>query len=218
MRAPFDLFQKQVHVIVGCSDARDVGGVFAESVAAVRDAYRARGVAVEFHAIRTPGSFVTADVLDDLHRIVESSERAADVSERVRYFVHIQTHGEVQTKSEDKAHVHPTGLTVVANSPFNCGMLGAARVSIELEDMILRLKPRVICRWGMRTLGDDDAIRELLLETYAHRGALAGDWIRSIDDLRTHPRLQESVLRHAIEGSRTLRSCSCRTTSIGLRT
>lgn len=44
-----------------------------------------------------PGSFVTADVIDDLHRNVEASERTQSETLRsVRYFVHIQTHGEVR--------------------------------------------------------------------------------------------------------------------------
>lgn len=194
---------KEVHVLVGCADARDVGGIFAEALDAARAKYAARDIDVEFHALRTAGSFVTRDVIDDVRRIVEIQERRA-VTE-VRYFVHIQTHGEV--REEASAGSAPMErFVVVPGSPFNCGMLGAASVSVELERLVLLTKPSVKVRGRTREIGDEDDIRALLLDVYAHRGSLAGDWIKSIDDLRTHPRLQESVLRDAIMSDRTLRS------------
>lgn len=194
---------KEVHVLVGCADARDVGGIFADALDAVRARYAAGGIEIEFHALRTAGSFVTRDVIDDVRRIVEIEERRATAP--VRYFVHIQTHGEVREEVGSRS-APMERFAVVRGSPFNCGMLGAASVSVELERLVLLTKPAVVVRGQSREIRDEDDIRALLADVYAHRGALAGDWIRSIDDLRTHPRLQESVLREAIMADRTLRS------------
>lgn len=195
--------RREVHVVVGCSDARDVGATFTDALATVRKKYRNDGIKIEFHALRTAGSFVTRDIIDDLRRIVELNERRT--VETIRYFVHVQTHGEVEEAGQ-------AGLTpmerfeIVRGSPFNCGMLGAASVAVELERLVLRARPTMDVNGRVRTMRTDDDIRALLFDVYAHRGSIAGDWIRSIDDLRTHPRLQESVLRDAIGNDRTLRS------------
>lgn len=196
--------QKEIHVVVGCADARDVGGIFADALAAVRERYAARGVPIAFHALRTAGSFVTRDVIDDVRRIVEIEERQAEIP--VRYFVHIQTHGEVEEEQAASGATPLERYSVVRGAPFNCGMLGAASVSVELERLILRVKPTITVCGRARTIRNEDDIRDLLAAVYAHRGTIAGDWIRSIDDLRTHPRLQEGVLRAAIADDRTLRS------------
>ena len=194
----------EVHVLVGCADARDVGAAFAESVAVVRARFRARGVQVVFHALRTAGSFVTRDVIDDVRRIVELEERRSGVP--VRYFVHIQTHGEVVVEPEPSGPTALERLSIVGGSRFNCGMLGASTVSIELERLLLQRKPTVVVHGVPRQIRNERDIRALLFDVYAFRGSLAGDWIRSIDDLRTHPRLQESVLRGAVAADRTLRN------------
>lgn len=203
---PSPITTQEVHVLLGCADARDVGGTFADALAAVRERYEARGVAVGFHALRTAGSFVTQDVIDDVRRIVEIQERRAP--QPVRYFVHIQTHGEVEEVAPPSTASTPMAarLGIVRGSPFNCGMLGASSVSVELERLVLERKPTVVVRGAPRQIMDEDDLRALLADVYAHRGSVAGDWIRSIDDLRTHPRLQESVLSDAIARDRTLRN------------
>lgn len=195
--------ERQVHVVIGCADARDVGGLFADALAAVSERYAARGVEVGFHALRTAGSFVTRDVIDDLRRIIEVEERRA--ATLVRYAVHIQTHGEVEEGGEPERSPIER-ISIVPGSRFNCGMLGASNLSVELERLLLRVQPEVVVRGRRLRLRDAVDLRALLVDVYAHRGTIAGDWIRSIDDLRTHPRAQEGVLRDAIASDRTLRS------------
>lgn len=195
--------KEEVHVVVGCADARDVGGHFASALEAATRGYAANGIEIELHALRTPGSFVTRDVIDDLRRIVETHERGA--IDDVRYFVHIQTHGGVRVVGGREA-APMDRYEIVAGSPFNCGMLGASGASIELEQLLLRERATWSQHGHVRRIEREEDIRELLHHVYAHQGALAGDWIRSIDDLRTHPRSQEMVLREAIRTDRTLRS------------
>lgn len=196
--------RREVHVVVGCSDARDVGATFTEALDAVRARYLADGVEIEFHALRTAGSFVTRDVVDDLHRIVELRERTVRIP--VRYFAHVQTHGEIDASSDTADKSPLETMRVVPGSTFNCGMLGASTVSVELERFLLAEKPTVKVHGRALSLRKEGDIRQLLLDVYGHRGALAGDWIRSIDDLRTHPRTQLGVLLDAVDADRTLRS------------
>lgn len=199
--------EKEVHVLIGCSDARDIGGTFVLAVEDVQRAYLERGIEIEFHSIRTPGSFVTIDVIEDLRRIVEASERALPGAHRdVRYFVHIQTHGDVEITPGMEGASPIERIEIVRGSHFNCGMLGAGDVSIEFEREILARKPTVQVHGRAHALHDEHAIHRLLAEAYAFSGYLAGDWIRSIDDLRTHPRLQKSSLEKAIAADRTLRN------------
>jgi len=42
---------------------------------------------------------------------------------------------------------------------------------------------------GVKKVLKDNDLRSLLKNIYAYDGFLAGDWIKSIDLLRTHPRL-----------------------------
>lgn len=202
--SPDEPSSREIHVLVGCADARDVGATLADAIASVSARYLEKGVLVVFHALRTAGSFVTRDVIDDVRRIVEIEERRSAVP--TRYFVHIQTHGEVSVGEHEHGRSGIEHLSIVPGSPFNCGMLGASGVSVELERLVLRLQPTLRFHGRERAVRSEDDIRALLLEVYAYRGSIAGDWIRSIDDLRTHPRLQESVLREAISADRTLRN------------
>jgi hypothetical protein len=194
----------EVHILIGCADARDIGGSFIAAVGDAQQAYLDRGVAVELHALRTPGTFVTPDLVEDLRAIIAATQRARSPGAAVRYFVHVQTHGEIDVDD------HACGLhrlRVVAGSRFNCGMLGATGVGLEMERLLLARAPTLPLRGGVTcTIDSEDAIRALLRERYAHDGFLAGDWVRSIDDLRTHARLQKAVLRRALDRDPALRA------------
>ena len=55
------------------------------------------------------------------------------------------------------------------------------------------------------TIDNDTKIKQLLKEHYAYDGYLAGDWIFSIDLLRTHPRHQRTLLEKAIDSDSELK-------------
>lgn len=199
------LEEREIHMLIGCSDARDLGGTTVSAITRQRARYRSRGVDVQLHVVRTPGSFATRDVLEDLHRMVERSERTQpETCRRTRYFVHVQTHGEVRALPGGSRFLHD--LTIVQGSPFNCGMLGAAGLAIELERHLLDRRPTITLRGKPFTIDHEDRIHHLLGEVYAYDGYLAGEWIRSIDDLRTHCRMQENAVKAAVAGDRLLRN------------
>ena len=61
--------EKQVHILIGCADARDLNQVQLDAMNVITEEFRKqRGVEVEMHVIRAAGSFVTPDVVMDIKR------------------------------------------------------------------------------------------------------------------------------------------------------
>jgi len=191
--------EKQVHILIGCADARDLSQVQLDAVDVVTKEYRSRGVEIEYHVVRAAGSFVTPDVVMDIKRTIEQAERSLVGRMPVRYYVHIQTHAHLTEDSNDDYISHVHDLHVVPGSPLNCGMLNASTVGVEIEQMIVEQKPVLELDGKKVTVDNDTKIKLLLREHYAYDGYLAGDWIFSIDLLRTHPRHQRTLLEKAID-------------------
>jgi hypothetical protein len=203
-----EIRETQVHILIGCADARDVGQVHIDAVTATQKRYRERGIHAHFHVIRVPGSFVTEDVLADVRRIVALSEAEnyrADAPPQ--YFAYVQVHGALSDSGIEGCYTGTTpSLRIEQGSPLNCGMLGATGVAMEIEELLLLLHPTFPLHNGKTLrIGDENDIRTLLREVYDYDGFFAGDWVRSIDDLRTHARAQKAVLERAIAHDPELR-------------
>lgn len=191
--------EKQVHILIGCADARDLSQVQLDAVAGVTDEYKQNGVEVEVHMIRAAGSFISPDVVMDIKRTFEQAQRnVQDVSIPISYYVHIQTHGHLTEDSNDSYISHVHELKIVDGSPLNCGMLNASAVGVEIEQMIVEERPVITVKGKSIAIDNDTRIKFLLREYYAYDGYLAGDFIKSIDLLRTHPRHQRTVLEKHI--------------------
>ena len=193
--------EKQVHILIGCADARDLNQIQLDAINHVTEEFRKkRDIDVEMHVIRAAGSFVTPDVVMDIKRTFEQAQRnVTDLEVPIYYFVHIQTHGHLTEDSNDSYISHVHELKIVEGSPLNCGMLGASSVGVEIDQMIVDEKPEIEVRGKRIRIYNDTKIKTLLTEVYAYEGYLAGDWITSIDLLRTHPRHQRTVLEKAIQ-------------------
>jgi hypothetical protein len=192
------MHEKQVHILIGCADARDLSQLQLDAVASVSEEFKGKGIDIEMHVIRAAGSFVSPDVVMDIKRTFEQAQRAADASMPMRYFVHIQTHGHLTEDSNDHYISHVHDLHIVDGSPLNCGMLGASAVGVEIEQMIIGEKPVIAFEGKSVVIDNDTKIKKLLQNFYAYDGYLAGDWIKSIDLLRTHPRHQRTTLEKTI--------------------
>lgn len=191
--------QKEIHIQVGCADARDLSQIQLDAIETVAQQFREQGIEVEVHVIRAAGSFITPDVVMDIKRTFEQVQReTADLTIPIRYFVHIQTHGHFTEDSNDHYISHVHDLQLVEGSPLNCGMLNASALSVEIEKMIVDEAPEIEVRGKKIKVDNDTRIKQLLHELYAYDGYLAGDWIRSIDLLRTHPRHQRTILEKHI--------------------
>lgn len=207
--------EKQVHILIGCADARDLSQIQLDAVTQVTEEFRKkRDIDVEMHVIRAAGSFVTPDVVMDIKRTFEQAQRnVTDLSVPIYYFVHIQTHGHLTEDSNDSYISHVHDLKIVEGSPLNCGMLGASGVGVEIEQMIVDEKPEIEVRGKKIRIYNDTKIKMLLSEVYAYEGYLAGDWITSIDLLRTHPRHQRTILERAIQHDAELKMLGIKITS-----
>jgi hypothetical protein len=200
--------ERQVHILVGCADARDVGQAHMDAVNATVTRYAERGIMVAFHVLRVPGTFVTRDVLADIRRVIAGAEQEEYVpGVPTRYYVYVQVHGVLEDAPTTGCFLNPTPyLKIKTGSPLNCGMLGATGVAVELEEMILRAAPEVtLPDGGKLDVVTEENLRTLLHDVYAYDGYFAGDWIRSIDDLRTHARYQKGVLERAVAADPELR-------------
>jgi len=206
--------QHEVHILLGCADARDLSQIQIDAVRSVSAEWRKKGIDVDYHIIRAAGSFVTQDIVMDIKRTIEQELRNShDISRPVEFFVHIQSHGHLTAESSDEyiAHVHE--LRIVEGSPLNCGMLHASSLGIELEELLLKEKPEVMIKGEPFKVEDYAGIRRMLRNVYNHDGYLAGDWIKSIDLLRTHPRNQRTQLERIIATDPELRNLDIKVTA-----
>jgi hypothetical protein len=200
------MHEKQVHILIGCADARDLSQIQLDAMANVSKAYKKNDIDIEVHVIRAAGSFVTPDVVMDIKRTFEQVQRESQDHEvEMKYYVHIQTHGHLTEDSNESYISHVHDLKIVEGSPLNCGMLNASAVGVEIEKMIVNEKPEIDVKGRRHKIYNDTKIKLLLKEVYAYDGYLAGDWITSIDLLRTHPRHQRTVLEKAIAGDPELK-------------
>jgi len=135
------------------------------------------------------------------------------VNRPVRFFVHIQSHGHLTEDSSKEYISHVHDLHIVDGSPLNCGMLGASALGIEIEQLLLEEKPEVFFKGEKHKIDSDLMIRRLLRNIYNHDGYLAGDWIKSIDLLRTHPRNQRTILERAIKNDPDLKTLDIKITA-----
>jgi hypothetical protein len=190
--------EKQVHILIGCADARDLSQIQLDAIASTTAGFQKEGIEVELHVIRAAGSFVTPDVVMDIKRTFEQVQRNNNEDVPMHYFVHIQTHGHLTEESNDHYISHVHDLHIVDGSPLNCGMLHASAVGVEIEEMIVAEKPEIKVKGKTYKIINDTSIKLLLSEVYAYDGYLAGDWVTSIDLLRTHPRHQRTLLEKAI--------------------
>jgi hypothetical protein len=122
--------EKQVHIVIGCADARDLNQIQLDAAASTSAAFLEEGIEVEMHVIRAAGSFVTPDIVMDIKRTFEQVQRNNESLVPMRYFVHIQTHGHLTEESNDNYISHVHDLRIVDGSPLNCGMLNASAVGL----------------------------------------------------------------------------------------
>ncbi len=206
--------EHEIHILLGCADARDLSQLQVDAIRTVSAQWRERGIDVDFHTIRSAGSFVTPDVVMDIKRTVEQELRSSlDVKRPVRFFVHIQSHGHLTEDSSKEYISHVHDLHIVEDSPLNCGMLHASSLGIELEHLLLEEKPEIEFHGQTYKVENSLDIRTLLRFVYNHDGYLAGDWIKSIDLLRTHPRNQRTQLENAIKSDSELKTLNIKVTA-----
>jgi hypothetical protein len=206
--------ERQVHILLGCADARDLSRIYIQALLQTIQDYETQGIEVSFHKVRTPGSFATASAIADIRGILDEEQRIGDSSIPVSFHIHIQAHGEIANCQENRFVYLTHDVEIKQGSALNCGMLHATQVALELEKLLLQEQPTVTLPGDRHiTLKDEQDIRTLLREVYAYNGYMAGDWVSSIDDLRTHPRKQRALLEDAIRNDSTLKNLNIQITA-----
>lgn len=189
----------QLHILIGCADARDLSQIQLDVInSKIRD-FAIKGKKVQMQTIRAAGAFISPDVYQDIKNIILTYQKEipADFAEE-GYYVHIQSHGHLTEDSNTNYISHIYDMRIVEGSPLNCGMLHASSVGVEIEQLILSNKLKYRLGNEVIEVNNDEGLRRLLRDVYAYDGFLAGDWIKSIDLLRTHPRAQKSTLEKMI--------------------
>src|SRR5688572_3998189 len=167
------IHEKQVHIQIGCADARDLSQLQLDAIANTTASFKKSGIEVEVHVIRAAGSFVTPDVVMDIKRTFEQAQRMNNINVPMRYYVHIQTHGHLTEDSHENYISHVHDLRIVDGSPLNCGMLHASAVGVEIEEMIVAEKPEIEVKGKTYKIINDTTIKMMLREVYAYDGYLA---------------------------------------------
>ncbi len=206
--------KQELHIQIGCADARDLSHVQLQVIEDKRAEYLRRGIHVDFQVIRAAGSFVTHDVFEDIKHIIlqyQVNDPLPDYS--ADYFVHIQTHGHLTEHCQKGYLTHIYDMEIVEGSPLNCGMLGATGVGVALEQLLIEEELIYTHRGDYKRIRKDSDIRTFLKDVYAYDGYLAGDFIKSIDYLRTHPRSQRAALEKRIESDPELKNLPIKITA-----
>lgn len=205
---------QEVHILIGCADARDTSHLQTEVLDEMAALYESRGIHIDLHMLRVAGSFITPDVVMDIKRTIEQNQRrTSGMFAENRYYVHIQTHGHLDEQSNKNYISHIYEMNIVPGSLLNCGMLEATTVGIEIEQMLIENRIKVVTPFKTIVVDGDDKIPELLDFVYGYNGHLAGDWLKGIDKLRTHPRLQKTILEKAIDDDPELSRLSIQITA-----
>lgn len=200
----------ELHLVVGCSDARDVSLAFNASVGRVRREYANKGILVSLVRENVAGTVITKDVADSLKaRIRRGLRKAGDLYSAgvpIRVFVHLLAHGEVNKQEgaapELKFTVHE--LSMVQGSSYNCGMMHAGTLAQEFEKEILLDKPVLCLPDFARTekrefkIDNQEHLRDFMQCAYGVRTTISSGYVHSIVNLPRHAAFQKQALREAL--------------------
>lgn len=211
----------EIHVVIGCSDSRDVTNAFNQAAKEIRSEYAQRGIYVELVRENVAGNFITHDVFRGLEAGITDrlqqlgALHAAKIP--ITVYIHILTHGSVQRLDHGnpalKYTVHE--LKADSTSPCNCGMRNAEVLAQELEYELLTANPKA--KFELVTFGSSqrgpttivinstDDIRHLMREAYDFEGTLSAGWAKSITQLPNHALEQKQILRDLISHSHGMR-------------
>ncbi len=206
----------EIHILVGCSDARDIPAVFNAAREVELDALRSRGVLIDFQHESVAGVFVTPDVEASLRKLIMARLdffcEYANNGVPIEIFVQLVDHGDVRLKSGADGTQFSLHEMEVADehSIINCGMRHAEEVAQELEVELLEKQVDFLFtelngrrrHWQIR---DGNDIRSMMKYVYEHDGLIAAGWVHSISDFGRHAAEQKAILRHAIDTGPYLR-------------
>jgi len=201
----------ELHIVVGCADARDVTAAFYTALEQQKDEELQNGTLIEFQRMSVAGTFVTSGIIDEIKTDIQEKMREYYQYYKsgvpIDIFVHLTAHGNVVLR---KGRLHSTRSyhdIEVLDAPFNCGMIHAQEVAFEMESMLLGR--RAVLEYGLRgkrhqlRIETEEDIETLMRRAYGHNGTIAGNWVKSIVNLCTHAYEQKKILRQSLDSDPT---------------
>jgi hypothetical protein len=197
----------ELHIVIGCADARDISSAFNDALTAQKEQEMKEGKLIDFQRMSVAGTFMTPEIVAEVKTIIQ--EKVRDYFEYYKtgcpidIFVHVTSHGNANLK---QGHTH-SGKSyhdiTIGESSFNCGMMHAREVAMEMEEMLLANK--AVLEYGLKgkrtqiRIESEEDIETLMKKAYGHNGTIAGNWVRSIVNISTHAYSQKKVLREALD-------------------
>ena len=201
----------EVHIVVGCADARDVSAAFYTALEEQRKEELQRGTLIDFQRMSVAGTFVTTGIIDEIKSDIQEKMREYysyyKAGVPIDIFVHLTAHGNVVLKAGRLHSTRSYHDIDVQDAPFNCGMIHAQEVALEMEEMLLGR--RAVLEYGLRgnrhqiRIEREEDIEALMKRAYGHNGTIAGNWVKSIVNLCTHAYEQKKVLRQSLDSDAT---------------
>ncbi|MFA6327931.1 MAG: hypothetical protein WCY41_00630 [Candidatus Micrarchaeia archaeon] len=201
----------ELHIVVGCADARDVSAAFYRALDEQREEELKEGTLVDFQRMSVAGTFVTSGIIDEIKSHIQEKMREYfpyyKAGIPIDIFVHLTAHGNVMLK---KGRLHSTRSyhdIEVEDALFNCGMIHAQEVALEMEGMLLA--KRAVLEYGLRgkrhqiRIETEEDVETLMRDAYGHNGTIAGNWVKSIVNLCTHAYEQKKILRQSLDADPT---------------
>lgn len=208
-----DVREIQIHIILGCSDARDISEAYFNAMDKATKDYRAKGIIVEVERLSVAGTFATrstvaeikSKIFQKLNQFYEYDKKGV----KIEFFIHVNTHGDAHLKDEANRGRHSMhDIEVVPNSIINCGMMSAHIVAKEIEQELLERKPLLTLKNSVREsirINSPEKIKQFLAIFYNFREGSIVDWIKPIYDLSIHAHNQKEKLRTAFDCDPVLR-------------
>ncbi len=191
----------QFHLVVACSDARQAKVSGKEITQQVMDKYAKKGIALNVQYYSIPGAFLQESTGREIANYLKDKER--ELKKRfgngvnVKMFAHFRGHGELKPVASPHGPTSLHASEPVEGSAVNCGMLGATKLAIEIEDQILTNKPKVYFGGKSYRLNTPQAIRDFNKEAYGERQTFTG-LVESFADPRPHIRKQMASFREIL--------------------
>ncbi|MCL6088727.1 MAG: hypothetical protein M1530_01005 [Candidatus Marsarchaeota archaeon] len=206
----------QIHVIVSCSDSRDIPKSHNEAMSELVEEYREKGTLVEVARLAAPGSHITPEIKGEIKSIVfHGMNRYMDeYGIQPDTYIHVASHGNATLKpGADAKKFSYHEIQIEPNCPTNCGMTHAREAAKKLEEVMLLEKP--VFKYGkykMR-IASEEQLENFMKMVHNHDGTIAGSWVRSIDDIPTHAYTQKKILRETIVSDTALKHMGIKLTA-----
>jgi hypothetical protein len=211
----------ELHIVIGCADARDISAAFNDALNAQKAQEAVNSTFIDFQRMSVAGTFMTPEIIAELKAHIQEKMQEYYKYYRqslsIEIFIHVTAHGNGVLK-EGCNHSRKTYHDIkIEDSAFNCGMMHAQDVAMEMEEMLLANK--AMLEYGLKgkrtqiRIETEEDIETLMKRAYGHNGTIAGNWVKSIVNLCTHPYEQKKVLRQALDADPTFANLRIRITA-----